>query len=157
MITDNKNNNSRPTWDEYFIDLLHSISKRATCDRGKSACVIVRDNQILTTGYVGSPPGFPHCDDVGHQFKKILHDDGGISEHCVRTIHAEQNAIIQAATLGQSIEGGSIFVTHHPCSICSKMIVNAGISRIVIREGYPDKLAVEILDEAGLEVEKLEK
>lgn len=85
----------RPSWDEYFIEIMHASAKRATCDRGRSACVFVKDNQVLVTGYVGAPKGFPHCDEVGHQIKKVINEDGQISEHCVRTVHAEQNAICQ--------------------------------------------------------------
>ena len=86
----------RPTWDEYFMEVCRAIAKRATCDRGRSGCVIARDNQLLVTGYVGAPRGLPHCDDVGHQFKKVQHEDGSVSQHCVRTVHAEQNAICKA-------------------------------------------------------------
>ncbi len=82
----------RPTWDEYFMEVANAIAKRATCDRGRSGCVIAKNNQILATGYVGAPSGLPHCDDVGHQMRKMLHEDGSITEHCVRTVHAEQNA-----------------------------------------------------------------
>ena len=154
MITDNKNNNSRPTWDEYFIDLLHSISKRATCDRGKSACVIVRDNQILTTGYVGSPPGFPHCDDVGHKFKKILHDNGGISEHCVRTIHAEQNAILQAAKNGISLKSATCYCTMTPCRNCAMFLISIGIKRVVAEYKYHQgQESEDMFKHAGIDIE----
>ena len=134
------------------MEVARTIAKRATCDRGRSGCVIAKDNQILVTGYVGSPAGLAHCDEAGHLMRKMIHADGSVTQHCVRTVHAEQNAIIQAATLGQSIEDGAIYITHQPCAICAKMIINAGIKRIVVREGYPDNLAVDILDEAGLKV-----
>ncbi|HWS49060.1 MAG TPA: hypothetical protein VN174_03360, partial [Candidatus Methanoperedens sp.] len=87
----------RPSWDEYFLELADAVSKRATCDRGRSGCVIVRDKRILVTGYVGSPAGLPHCDEVGHLMKTMVNEDGSKSDHCVRTVHAEQNAICQAA------------------------------------------------------------
>ncbi len=87
----------RPSWDEYFLEIMRSVAKRATCDRGRASSVFVKDRQILVTGYVGSPVGMPHCDDVGHQLKKIIHEDGTITEHCMRTVHAEHNAIWQAA------------------------------------------------------------
>ena len=147
----------RPSWDEYFMQMAELTSKRSTCLRRQVGAVIIKDKHIIATGYNGAPRGVPHCSQKGGCLREQLKVPSGERHELCRARHAEQNAIIQAATLGQSIEGGSIFVTHHPCSICSKMIVNAGISRIVIREGYPDKLAVEILDEAGLEVEKLGK
>src|SRR5574344_1449422 len=99
----------RPTWDEYFMEVCRTVAKRATCDRGMSGCVIARDNQILVTGYVGSPAGLPHCDDVGHLMRKVIHDDGSITQHCVRTVHAEQNAICQAAKRGISIDGATVY------------------------------------------------
>jgi dCMP deaminase len=101
--------NNRPSWDDYFLGIADSVSKRATCDRGKSGCVIVKDKQILVTGFVGSPAGFAHCDDIGHQIKRLTHEDGKVTEHCMRTIHAEQNAICQAAKQGISIEGATIY------------------------------------------------
>ena len=101
--------NIRPSWDEYFIEVANTVANRATCDRGRSGCVIVRDKQILVTGYVGSPVGFPHCDEVGHLLKKVIHEDGTITTHCMRTVHAEQNAIDQAARRGIALEGGKIY------------------------------------------------
>ncbi|MDH5783661.1 MAG: deaminase, partial [Candidatus Bathyarchaeota archaeon] len=95
----------RPSWDRYFLDLCEAVSKRATCDRGRSGCVIVKDKRILTTGYVGSPAGLPHCDETGHDMRKVFDDAGNVTQHCVRTLHAEQNAIIQAAKFGVSIDG----------------------------------------------------
>lgn len=127
---------TRPNWGRYFFEILNAVSKRATCDRGKSACVIVKDNQILVTGYVGSPTGFPHCDDVGHLFKKVIHEDGSISEHCVRTIHAEQNAICQAAKRGVPLDGATIYVTMTPCRVCAMMIINCGIKEVKCLKKY---------------------
>ena len=89
----------RPSWDEYFMDVVYAIAKRGTCDRGRSGAVIAKNKMILATGYVGSPVGFPHCDEVGHQMKKVVHEDGTVTQHCVRTVHAEQNAICQAAKM----------------------------------------------------------
>lgn len=126
----------RPSWDEYFMDIARSVAKRATCDRGRSGCVIARDKQILVTGYVGSPKGLPHCDEVGHQMKTTTHEDGHQSQHCVRTTHAEQNAIVQAATIGVSINGGTLYCKMTPCAICAKMIINAGILRVVCEKRY---------------------
>lgn len=94
----------RPTWDEYFMEIARTVAKRATCDRGRSGCVIAKNKQIVCTGYVGSPQGLPHCDEIGHQFKQMTHEDGSVTNHCVRTVHAEQNAICQAAKLGVSVD-----------------------------------------------------
>jgi dCMP deaminase len=136
---------TRPSWDEYFMEITRAVAKRATCDRGRSGCVIARDKQVLVTGYVGSPRGTPHCDEIGHQLKKTTHEDGTQTEHCVRTTHAEQNAIVQAARLGISINGGTLYCTMTPCAVCAKMIINAGIERIVCEKKY----------HAGEESEKL--
>lgn len=126
----------RPSWDEYFMELAHTAAKRATCDRGRSGCVIVRDKQVLVTGYVGSPKGLPHCDDVGHLMKKVIHDDGSITQHCMRTVHAEQNAICQAAKNGISLNGGTLYCRMTPCRTCSMLIINCGIERVVCQFRY---------------------
>lgn len=126
----------RPSWDEYFMDIARAVGKRATCDRGRSGCVITRDKQLLVTGYVGAPAGLPHCDEVGHQMKMMTHEDGSQTKHCVRSTHAEQNAIIQAARNGISIEGATLYCKMTPCRICAKMIINAGIKRIVCERPY---------------------
>jgi dCMP deaminase len=126
----------RPTWDEYFMQVMEAISKRATCGRGRSGCVVARDRQLLVTGYVGSPTGQPHCDEVGHQMKKMLHDDETITEHCVRTVHAEQNAICQAAKLGVSLQGSTLYCRMTPCRVCAMLIINCGIRRVVCERKY---------------------
>lgn len=126
----------RPTWDEYFMELANTAAKRATCDRGRSGCVIVRDKHVLVTGYVGSPMGLPHCDEVGHLFKKVTHADGTITQHCVRTVHAEQNAICQAARLGISLENGVLYCKMTPCRTCAMLIINCGIKRVVCEKKY---------------------
>ena len=136
MDTDNKPQHVRPSWDQYFIDLAHSVSKRATCDRGRAGCVIVKDKQILVTGYVGSPRGLKHCDEVGHLMKKVVHEDESVSQHCVRTVHAEQNAITQAARRGIALEGGTIYVRMTPCRTCAMLIINCGIERVVCEKKY---------------------
>jgi len=128
----------RPSWDEYFMEVAASISKRATCDRGRSGCVIARDNQLLVTGYVGAPAGLPHCDEVGHQMRKVLHEDGSVSQHCVRTVHAEQNAICQAAKRGVAIAGATLYCRMTPCRTCAMMIINCGIVRVVAERRYHD-------------------
>ncbi|MDY0017321.1 MAG: cytidine/deoxycytidylate deaminase family protein [Candidatus Delongbacteria bacterium] len=143
----------RPTWDEYFMEVMNAVSKRATCDRGRSGCVIARKGQILTTGYVGSPIGLPHCDDVGHQFKKMLHEDGSISEHCVRTVHAEQNAICQAAKLGISIDGATLYCRMTPCRTCAMLIINSGIKRVVVERKYQrGQESEDMFSQAGVEL-----
>lgn len=126
----------RPSWDEYFVQVSRIVATRATCDRGRSGCVIVRNRQILTSGYVGSPKGLPHCDEAGHLFKKTIHADASVTNHCVRTIHAEQNAICQAAKLGISLDGATIYVKMEPCAVCAKMIINSGIARVVCEKHY---------------------
>lgn len=128
----------RPSWDEYFMEVMDAISKRATCGRGRSGCVIARDNQLLVTGYVGSPKGLPHCDDVGHQIKRVVHLDEGNkeSEHCVRTVHAEQNAICQAAKNGISIQGATLYCRMTPCRVCAMLIINCGVERVVCQRKY---------------------
>ncbi|MCI5746624.1 deoxycytidylate deaminase [Eubacterium pyruvativorans] len=147
----------RISWDEYFMQMAELTAKRSTCLRRQVGAVIVKDKHIIATGYNGAPKGLKHCAQLGGCLREKLHVPSGERHELCRALHAEQNAIIQAATLGQSIEGGTIYVTHHPCSICAKMILNAGLERIVIREGYPDTLAKEILSEADLEVDRLER
>jgi len=134
----------RPSWDEYFIDLMDAVAKRATCDRGRSGCLIVKDKQILCTGYVGSPPGLPHCDEVGHLLKKTIDDDETVREHCVRTIHAEQNAICQAAKNGVGIQGATLYCRMEPCRVCAMLIIGVGIKRVVAQRRY--HAAQETLD-----------
>jgi dCMP deaminase len=145
--------NRRPSWDDYFLELANAASSRATCDRGKSGCVIVRDKQVLATGYVGSPAGLPHCDDVGHLMKKVIQENGEISEHCLRTVHAEQNAICQAAKRGVSIEGATVYTRMTPCRTCAMLLINCGIKKVVCERKY--QLAEEseqLLAEAGIEL-----
>ena len=133
-----ESNYTRPTWDEYFMEVCNAIAKRATCDRGRSGCVIAKDNQILATGYVGAPSGLPHCDEVGHQMKKLIHEDGTVTQHCVRTVHAEQNAICQAARRGAAIQGSTLYCRMTPCRTCAMMIINCGIVRVVAERRYHD-------------------
>lgn len=128
----------RPSWDEYFMEIANTVSKRATCDRGRSGCVIVRDKQILVTGYVGAPKGLPHCDEVGHLLKKMVHESGAITEHCVRTVHAEQNAICQAAKEGISLKDSTLYCRMTPCRVCAMLIINCGIKRVVCEKKYHD-------------------
>ncbi|MCK9219752.1 MAG: cytidine/deoxycytidylate deaminase family protein [Bacteroidales bacterium] len=144
----------RPSWDEYFMEVAQTISKRATCDRGRSGCVIARNKQILVTGYVGSPRGLPHCDDVGHLMKKVLHEDGRITQHCMRTVHAEQNAICQAAKLGIPLEGATLYCRMTPCRTCAMLIINCGIKRVVCERKYHDGIeSEEMFRQAGVTLE----
>jgi len=146
----------RPSWDEYFMEVCEAISKRATCERGRSGCVIAKDKQLLVTGYVGAPADLPHCDDVGHQFKKMLHEDGSITTHCVRTVHAEQNAICQAAKRGISIDGATLYCRMTPCRTCAMLIINCGIKRVVCQRRYHDSEDSEAMFKiAGITLEHI--
>lgn len=154
MDKDSGKDYKRPSWDEYFMEVCRAIAKRATCDRGRSGCVIARDNQILVTGYVGSPMGLPHCDEVGHQFKKMQHEDGTITQHCVRTVHAEQNAICQAARRGISIHGATLYCRMTPCRTCAMLIINCGIKRVVAERRYHDCAdTIAMFAQAGVKLE----
>lgn len=148
---------NRISWDEYFMEMAELTARRSTCLRRHVGAVIVKDRHIIATGYNGAPRGLRHCDECGGCLREKMNIPSGQRQELCRALHAEQNAIIQAATLGQSIEEGTIYVTHQPCVVCAKMIINAGLKRIVVREGYPDELAVEILDEAGLKVVRLDR
>jgi dCMP deaminase len=138
----------RPEWDEYFMNIAATVATRSTCDRALVGAVLVRDKRILTTGFNGSPAGLPHCEDVGH-----LMADG----HCVRTTHAEANAIIQAALHGTSTKGATCYVTHFPCLGCTKMLINAGVERIIYAHDYRvDPNALAFFEAAGVQVQGLE-
>jgi len=126
----------RPDWDEYFLDLTDHVGTRATCDRGRSGAVIVKDTRVLATGYVGAPPGLPHCDDAGHLMKKVIDEDGTTREHCVRTVHAEQNALAQAARYGIAVEGATLYTRMEPCRVCAMLVISVGIARVVCRRRY---------------------
>jgi len=144
----------RPSWDEYFLDLSRVVAKRATCDRGRSGCVIVKDKHILTTGYVGSPPGLPHCDEVGHLMKQVVDEDGRAHYHCLRTTHAETNAIAQAAKLGVSLNGATMYCKMTPCSTCAKLIISVGIARVVCEKKYHSgKESEDMFQKAGVHFE----
>ena len=146
----------RPSWDEYFMEVCRTVAKRATCDRGRSGCVIARDNQILVTGYVGSPMGLPHCDEVGHQFKRMLHEDNTITQHCVRTVHAEQNALCQAARRGIAIDGATLYCRMTPCRTCAMLIINCGITRVVAERRYHDSAdSIAMFKQAGVKLEHI--
>jgi len=141
----------RPGWDDYFLDIVAIVAKRSTCLRRSVGAALVRDRRILATGYNGAPSGLRHCLEIGclREQKKI--PSGERHELC-RGLHAEQNAIIQAALHGVGVKGATLYCTNHPCIICAKMIINAGIVRIVVGGEYRDRLAEEMLAEAGIEV-----
>jgi dCMP deaminase len=141
----------RPSWDEYFMSIARLVAGRATCLRRKVGAVIVKDRRILATGYNGAPAGLPHCSETGCVRERLRIPSGERHELC-RGIHAEQNGIIQSANYGTGIAGATIYTTHHPCSVCAKMIINAGIVRVVTDDGYPDDLAAEMLEQGGIEV-----
>lgn len=149
----NSKKSTRPDWDDYFLDLVEHIASRATCDRGKSGCIIVRDKRILCTGYVGSPSGMPHCDDVGHLLKKVIDEDGAIRQHCMRTIHAEQNAICQAARNGIEIKDTTLYCSMEPCRVCAMLIISCGIKKVVAARRYhAGHEARELFREAAVEL-----
>jgi len=143
---------TRPGWDEYFMEMAALTARRSTCLRRQVGAVIVQDRHIVATGYNGAPRGIKHCEERGGCIREKLKVPSGERHELCMALHAEQNSIIQAATLGVSIEDATIYITHQPCVICAKMIINAGIRRIVVKEGYPDKLSVDILKEAGLKI-----
>lgn len=149
-------NHSRPDWDTYFLDIVDLVSRRSTCLRRAVGAGLVRDRRILATGYNGAPSKLQHCLDIGCLREQLNVPSGERHELC-RGLHAEQNAIIQAALHGVSTKNSTLYCTNHPCVICAKMIINAGITRIVIRDGYSDRLAAVMLREAGISVEQLDK
>lgn len=141
----------RPAWDDYFMEITGVVAGRSTCLRRRVGAVIVRDNRILTTGYNGAPSGQPHCSETGCMRQQQGVPSGERHELC-RGLHAEQNALLQAAVHGISIAGGTIYVTHQPCVLCAKMIANSRITRVVYRGAYPDPLAMAVLEAAGCQV-----
>lgn len=144
----------RPNWDEFFMLTAILIGKlRSTCDRGFAGCVIAKDNQILTAGYAGAAKGLPHCDEVGHEMVTVTRENNIQSSHCVRGVHAEQNAIIQAAKEGICLSGSTIYVSMTPCDTCAKLIINAGIKRVVVLKKYhASKVAEEEFEKLGIEM-----
>lgn len=141
---------SRPSWDEYFMKITHLVAERSTCLRRQVGATIVIKKRIISTGYNGAPKGLPHCLDIGCLREKMGIKPGERHELC-RGVHAEQNAIIQAASGGVDMEGATMYCTDSPCSTCSKMIINAGIKRLVLGRKYPDKLGQELIKAAGIE------
>lgn len=145
----------RPSWDEYFMGIVDLVKERSTCLRRQVGALIVKDKRILSTGYNGAPTGCSHCEEIGCLREKLQIPSGQRHELC-RALHAEQNAIVQAAMYGVSVAGGTLYVTHQPCVMCAKMAINAGIKRIVFKGAYPDELSIELLKEAGIEMTSFE-
>lgn len=139
-------NKKRPSWDEYFLKLAMLASERATCPRMHVGCVLVKDKYVLATGYNGSLPGQPHCEDVGCLI---------VDNHCVRTNHAEINALIQAANHGVNVKGATAYVTNMPCTTCAKALITAGIVRVVVFSDYHDSLSTQFFKQSNVEVVKL--
>ncbi len=134
------------------MEITKVIGSRGTCDRGRSGCLVAKDKHIISTGYVGAPVGLPHCDEVGHEMHTVTHADGSISKHCIRTTHAEQNAICQAAKFGIALSGSTLYCKMTPCYACAKMIINAGIARVVCEKDYhAGERSKEVFKEAGIE------
>jgi dCMP deaminase len=145
----------RPSWDEYFLEMAEVVKKRSTCKRRQVGAVIVKDSRVLASGYNGAPRGVRHCDEAGCMREKMNIPSGQRHELC-RGLHAEQNAIIQAALHGIKIEGATIYITHMPCVLCAKMLINAAVTRLVFKGDYPDELSESMLKEAGVKLEKFD-
>lgn len=143
---------ARPSWDEYFMNIAELASTRSTCLRRQVGAVIVKDKKILATGYNGAPSGLKHCLDIGCLRDKLGIPSGERHELC-RATHAEQNAIVQAALFGVSIKDSTLYSTTQPCILCTKLIINAGIKKMVIKDSYPDKMSRQMLKEAGVEIQ----
>jgi len=141
----------RPNWDNYFLELADLVSKRSTCLRRRVGAVVVKDKHILSTGYNGAPKNVKHCDIIGCLRTELKIPSGQRHELC-RGLHAEQNAIIQAALYGSSLDGATLYCTNMPCSICAKMIINSGIRSVVSTDGYPDDIAESFFEEAGIKI-----
>ena len=143
----------RPSWDEYFMEIANTVSKRATCDRGRSGCVIVRDKQILVSGYVGSPVGMPHCDEVGHQMKQLIHEDGSITCHVTRTVPCRTKCHLSSRKLGISLKDSTLYCRMTPCRTCAMLIINCGIKRVVCEKKYhAGKESEEMFDLCNVEL-----
>ncbi|MBN2057465.1 MAG: cytidine/deoxycytidylate deaminase family protein [Candidatus Saganbacteria bacterium] len=147
---------NRPSWDDYFMKITEDVAERATCVKRSVGAIIVKDNRILSTGYNGAPKGFKHCAEIGCIRQEMNVPSGQRHELC-RGLHAEQNAIIQAAVHGVEISGGTMYCNYQPCVICAKMMINAGIQRLVFTGGYPDELAVQMLGDSNIQVVRLQK
>lgn len=146
----------RPSWDKYFMEIAHLVKERSTCLRRKVGAVLVKERRILATGYNGAPKGLPHCEAVGCLREKMKVPSGERQELC-RGLHAEQNAIVQAAVFGVSTRGATLYTTTYPCVVCAKLIINAEIKEVTYDDEYEDELAKQILREAGIKIRKYKK
>jgi len=144
----------RPSWDEYFLDMARVVARRATCLRRSVGALLVRDKRILATGYNGAPAGLPHCDEIGCRREQLNIPSGERQELC-RALHAEQNAIIQGALHGVSLKGSVLYCTTQPCITCAKMLINAGVTRVVYEGDYADEMSLEMFAQAGVELVRL--
>lgn len=149
-----KRQDTRPSWDEYFLGIARLVAKRSTCLRREVGALIVKERRILATGYNGTPSGIKHCAQVGCLRARLKVPSGQRHELC-RGLHSEQNVLLQAALYGVSVKGSTLYITNQPCIICAKMIINAGIKEIVIAGSYPDKMARQFLVEAGIKVRRI--
>lgn len=148
----------RPSWDEYFLQLAEMVGSRGTCDRGRAGALIAKEKRILATGYVGSPVGLPHCDEIGHEMHTVVDEDGVKSRHCIRTAHAEMNAIANTARFGTAIDGSTLYCKMVPCYTCAKMIINAGIKRVVAAKDYHATiLSKNVFKKAKIKLEIISK
>lgn len=148
------NKPERPPWDQYFMSIAELVAQRATCLRRQVGAVLVRDKRIITTGYNGVPAGIRHCLDIGC-LRETQNIPSGERHELCRGLHAEQNAIIQAAVYGVSLDGATLYCTNQPCAICSKMLINVRVKKILYRSGYADELAIDMLSEAGIPLTQL--
>lgn len=144
----------RPSWNDYFMGIADLVAGRATCIRRKVGAVLVKNRRILCSGYNGAPAGLPHCGETGC-LRRQLNVPSGVKHELCRGVHAEQNVIIQAAYHGVAVAGSSLYCTNQPCSICAKMLINAGIQEIYFRDGYDDPLAMDMFDRAGVALSKI--
>lgn len=144
----------RPSWDEYFMEIVRTVAKRGNCDRGRTGAVLVKNKQVIATGYVGAPAGLETCDEIGHLMKTVYDERGGQHQHCIRTTHAEANAIAQAAKHGISTEGATVYCRIEPCVDCTKLLINAGIKRVVSEKRYhAGHDSREMLKKAGVQLD----
>ena len=147
----------RASWDEYFMQIVEVVKTRSTCLRRQVGAVIVKDNRIITTGYNGAPSGLKHCTELGGCERQRMGIPSGERHELCRALHAEQNAIIQAAKLGNTTEGATLYVNVQTCVICAKMLINAGIGRVVYKGDYPDDMSKAMLEEANIELVKMKE
>lgn len=145
---------NRPSWDDYFMEITFTVAKRSSCLRRQVGALLVKDHRIITTGYNGAPAGMKHCGELGGCLRQQMGCAPGTGHEFCRALHAEQNAVIQAAIMGVSIKGATLYCTHSPCSLCAKILIGAGIERVVFAGKYPDDLSLQFFEEVGIPVEE---